>query len=174
MIRVVVGAAEAVVDDRTLVVRIAAAGAIAHHDEATITVAIADPDLSRAMTAGIAAAMSGGGEPPADHRAVRVRSRQALARRAASVPGAIAIVPVTVRNAKYLLEIVDGIRAAGAIGVQLVWNGADRARIERRVFAVLERARATPNDPPVVLATSDRPIAALRILVAHRSRKDTP
>jgi hypothetical protein len=52
-----------------------------------------------------------------------------------------------------------------------VWDGADppRAAVEHHVFAALERARATPGEPPVVLASSDQPVAALDFLVAARS-----
>jgi hypothetical protein len=108
---------------------------------------------------------------------VRLRSRKQLAEVASRLGGAIAIVPVTAKNARHLMALVDGIRAAGAIGVQLVWDGAapPRAEVERHVFAVLERARATPGEPPVVVAATEVPVTALELLVAHRSRrKDDP
>ena len=109
-------------------------------------------------------------EPELPVPTVRVRSRNGLARDAGRLGGAIAVVPVTARNARHLVALVDGSRAAGAIGVQLVWDGAEPARtaVEHHVFAALERARATPGEPPVVLAASDRPVAALRFLVARR------
>ena len=108
---------------------------------------------------------------PARIRTVRVRSRKRLARDAGRLGGSIAIVPVTARNARHLAVLIDGLRAAGALGVQLVWDGTDppRAAVEHHVFAALEHARATPGEPPVVLATSDQPVAALDFLVAHRS-----
>ena len=170
MIRVVVGSADAPPDERSLVVRIVAGAAVARDHEATIVVSIADPDLARAITDDVAAAIATVGEPGPALRTVRVRSRKAVARRSGPLPGAIAIVPVTARNATHLIAIVDGSRAAGALGVQLVWDGADRARLERRVFAVLEHARATPGNPPVVLSASERPSAALAILIVQRSR----
>jgi hypothetical protein len=118
-------------------------------------------------------------EPPAPVRTVRVRSRKGLARDAGQLGGAIAIVPVTPRNARHLIALVDGARAAGALGVQLVWDGVDppRATVEHRVFAALEHARATPGAPPVVLAACDRPAPALCFLIAHRTpykRRDEP
>jgi len=172
--------------DAALVVRVAPytpGGATPR--EASIGVAIADPSLAQAITAAVAAAIRDAGpdRAPADRaRTVRLRSRKRLACVAGQLAGAIAIVPVTARNARHLVALVDGIRAAGAAGVQLVWDGAvpPRAAVERHVFAVLERARATPNDPPVVLATSDLPVAALHLLVAHRppstpsTRRDEP
>jgi hypothetical protein len=102
---------------------------------------------------------------------VRVRSRKGLTRDAGRLGGAIAIVPVTARNARHLVALVHGARAAGAVGVQLVWDGADppRAAVEHHVFAALERVRATPGEPPVVLAATDQPVSALHFLVAHRS-----
>jgi len=141
--------------------------------EAKIGVAVADPALAQALTTSVAAAIQAAvaeSKPPEHTRTVRLRSRKRLAREAGQITGAIAIVPVTARNARHLVEFVDGIRAAGAIGVQLVWDGATppRATVERHVFAALERARATPNDPPVVLATSDQPASALHLLIAHR------
>jgi hypothetical protein len=176
--------------DAPLVVRVApytAGGGAAR--EAQVGIAIADPALAQAITAAVTAAVTaaicdaGPDRAPADRApTVRLRSRKRLARLAGRLTGAIAIVPVTARNARHLVALVDGIRAAGAAGVQLVWDGTQppRAAVERHVFAVLERARATPNDPPVVLATSDPPAAALHLLIAHRSpstpstRRDEP
>jgi hypothetical protein len=105
-------------------------------------------------------------------RTVRARSRKGLAREASRLGGAIAIVRVTARNARHLAALVAAARAAGALGVQLVWDGADppRAAIEHHVFAALEHARATPGEPPVVLAITDQPAAALRFLIAHRAQ----
>jgi len=156
-----------------------APGLGADEAEAQITVRIADPTLAAAVTERIAAALVAATgalarTAPDAARVIALRSRKALARRIEAVAGAIAIVPVTERNARHLLELVDAIRAAGALAVQLVWDGEapPRERVERPVFAVLERARATPLGPPVVLAADARPAAALRFLVAHGLRTD--
>jgi hypothetical protein len=173
VIRVAIGEAEVASED-ALVVRISDTARSTR--EATIAVCIADARLAAAVTHGIASAFERQPAVEAEYRTVQLRSRKSLARLGEARAGAeqtIVIVPVTERNARHLLELVDGIRAAGASGVQLVWDGTlpDRARVERHIFAVLERARATPNEPPVVLATSDRPVAALKLLVAHRSKR---
>jgi hypothetical protein len=162
----------------SLIVRVAPHGEPSPPGVASVAVAIADPERRRALTAAIADALTGAlhEAAPAVEAArrapiVRLRSRKRLARVSIRLGGAIAIVRVTARNAHHLVELVDGIRAAGASGVQLVWDGVapPRADVERHVFAVLERARATPSQPPVVLATSDRPACALHVLVAQRS-----
>ena len=146
---------------------------------AQIAVRIADPALAATITERIAAAITAAAAElaaaaPQGERAVTLRSRKALARRAAEIAGAVTVVPVTERNARHLVELVGGIRAAGALGVQLVWDGEapPRERVERHVFAVLEQARATPLGPPVVLATEARPAAALWILIAHGRRTE--
>jgi hypothetical protein len=105
---------------------------------------------------------------------VRLRSRRSIARDPARLAGAIAVVPVTARNARHLVALVDAARAAGAVGVQLAWDGGTppRADAERHVFAALERARATPGEPPVVLAAGEAPVSALHVLIAHRHRPE--
>ena len=159
-------------------------------DVAGIAVGVADPDRGRALMAAIARAVAdalrslAAATAPVERAPVVIlRSRKRLARDADRLAGAIAIVPVTARNARHLVALIDGLRAAGAIGIQLAWDGADparvdtRAKIERHVFAALEHARATPNQPPVVLSANDRPVTALHLLVAHRSPstpKDDP
>jgi hypothetical protein len=160
-------------DDDALRVRVGRPQA-PDHGEAQIAVQIADPALAAAVTERIAAALVAAtgalaSAAPDAARVIALRSRKALARRVEDVAGALAIVPVTERNARHLLELVDAIRAAGALAVQLVWDGEapPRERVEHHVFAVLERARATPLGPPVVLATDSRPAAALRFLVAN-------
>lgn len=144
-----------------------------------IAVRVADPVLARALAAAIAGAIAAAGEELAAAIAdverapvIRLRARKAVARDPARLAGAIAVVPVTARNARHLVALVDAIRAAGAIGVQLVWDGASppRADVERHVFAALERGRATPGEPPVVLAASEAPVSALHIVTAHRLR----
>jgi hypothetical protein len=77
-------------------------------------------------------------------------------------------VHVTRDTARALVHRVDELRAAGAVAIQLVWDGRDRARCERHVFAALERGRARPAEAPVVLADTAEPVAALGILLAHR------
>lgn len=168
--------------------------------EAAISVAIGDPVLAGALTDAVAAAVAAAvadsfaGARPSEIRTIAIRSRKALARVAGELAGAIAIVAVTARNARHLIALVDQLRAAGAAGIQLVWDGATppRAEVERHVFAVLEHARATPAAPPVVLAASPptappvvlaatssaspppapaaSPPAALLLLIAHRAR----
>jgi len=144
-----------------------------------VAVAVADPELARALTEAIAAALTdttaelaAATEAIAAAPVVRLRARKRLARDPGRVAGAIAIVPVTARNARHLVALIDGLRAAGALGIQLVWDGAapPRAEVERHVFAALERARETPGQPPVVLAVCDSPVPALRVLIAARAR----
>jgi hypothetical protein len=178
----------------SLTVHVAPHGEPSPPDVARIAIGVADPVLARALSTSIAGAIAGvfaatrgadaaigdaamaiGGDGPAP--TVRLRSRKRLAQVASRLGGAIAIVPVTAKNARHLVALVDGIRAAGAVGVQLVWDGAvpPRAEVERHVFAVLERARATPGEPPVVVAATEAPVTALELLIAHRSRrKDEP
>lgn len=149
--------------------------------EARVSVSIADPREARAMAAGVARAIAEAADRAiaacADRpRIVRVRTRARLARLGPErVAGAIAIVRVTDRGARRLAEIVAELRAAGVLGVQVVWDEDDaslrgvRAHVERHVFAALEAARAAPAGPPVVLARTEEPAAALRILAAHRT-----
>ena len=172
----------------SLVVRVApyTDRAPAGADVARIAIGVMDPDLAHALTAAVADAVAGVVNAAAAEIAhseaapvVRLRSRRAVARDPGRLAGAIAVVPVTARNARHLVALVDRVRAAGAIGVQLVWDGAapPRADVERHVFAALEHARATPGEPPVVLATADQPVTALHVLVAHRAastRRDGP
>jgi hypothetical protein len=138
---------------------------------AAIHVSIADPVLAGNVAAAIAAAIES--MPPLDVACplVHLRSRKRLAAIAAELLGAIAIVAVTERNGRHLVTLVDGIRAAGAAGIQLVWNGEPRG--ERHVFAALERARANPAAAPVVVATTGEPVPALLLLIAHRLRRNS-
>jgi hypothetical protein len=145
---------------------------------AVVRVAIADPALAEAVAEAIAGALAvdaGDGVPAVPSvPTLRVRSRRRLARLIAAsdgVRGAIAIVAVTARNARHLVELIDQLRAAGAAGIQLVWDGASppRVEVEAHVFAALERARAAPAASPVVLAADEAPAAALRFLVARRA-----
>jgi len=104
---------------------------------------------------------------PALAAAIEAELARALAV-APSPPCEVAIVRVARDNARTLVARVDELRAAGAVAIQLVWDGRDRGRIERHVFAALERGRANPAAAPVVLADTGEPVAALRILVANR------
>ncbi|MEO8699341.1 MAG: hypothetical protein ABI867_04830 [Kofleriaceae bacterium] len=133
-----------------------------------IPVVVKDPVLAAAITQAISAALAETAPVLAEPRLVGLKSRAGLARLLPELPGALAIVTVTPRNARHLVELADGLRAAGAAGIQLVWDGGDRARIERHVFAVLERARATPQLAPIILAATARPVPALLALIAYR------
>lgn len=137
-----------------------------------IEIAIADPELARAVSqATRAALMTASSLPRADLPVVRLRTERRLAELGARVVGAYAVVRVTATNLRRLPRLVERLRTEGAAGVQLVWDGAlpPRAAAEPAVFAVLERARATPAGPPVVLAASAVVADALRILASRRS-----
>lgn len=160
-------------DATSLVVRVAALEASERgrpvkrrSPEARIGLSIADARLRQALTRAMAEAVREAGSRSAPVRVIRVRTRKALARLGERLAGAIALVVVTERTRARLPDFVDAIRAAGVLGVQLVWDGRDpdRSRVERHVFAVLERARATPAGPPVVLATSDEPVETLLLM----------
>jgi hypothetical protein len=140
---------------------------------AQIGVSVRDEALARrlagAMTRAVQAAAAA---PPREIAVVRVRSRRGLDRLGTAVAGAIAVVTLTPRNLRRVGEIVERLRAAGVAGVQLVWDGREppREAAEARVFAILEQARATPDQAPVVLARGREPAFALRILVDRRRR----
>jgi hypothetical protein len=145
---------------------------------ASVVVSIADARLARATARAVEGALESalaGARDLDPPRLVRVRTLARLARLGADrVAGAVAIVRVTEKSARRLPAVVDAIRAAGARGVQIVWDGEapPRALAEPHVFAALERARATPSGPPVVLAKTDAPARALRILIAERERRN--
>jgi hypothetical protein len=138
-----------------------------------IGVSVRDKALARrlagAMTRAVQAAVA---TPPREIAVVRVRSRRGVDRLGTAVAGALAVVTVTARNRRWVGEIVERLRAGGVAGVQLVWDGLDppREAAEAPVFAILERARATPDQAPVVLARGREPVEALRILVDRRRR----
>jgi hypothetical protein len=125
--------------------------------------------LAGAMTRAVQAAVA---TPPREIAVVRVRSRRGLDRLGTVVAGALAVVTVTPRNLQRVGEIVERLRTGGVAGVQLVWDGLDppREAAEAPVFAILERARATPDQAPVVLARGREPVEARRILVDRRRR----
>jgi hypothetical protein len=133
--------------------------------DASIRIGIADPALASKVAAALSAALAAVEVPPLVHPTVLLRSRKRLAERLTELAGAIAIVGVTPRNARHLVEIIDRLRAAGVVGIQLVWDGAGH---DKHVFAALERARSQPAAAPVVLATTIEPAPALRLLVQGR------
>lgn len=135
-----------------------------------VQVSVRDPALARAIEAAIDAAVARIPAPSRIPPTVLVRSRKTAARRAAELPDAVAIVRVTDRNARHLVAIADAARAAGAAGIQLVWDGhaPPRAAIEPHVFAALEHARATPKLAPIVLAPTVELASALVVLIAQR------
>jgi len=147
--------------------------------ESTVNVSIADRALADTMADAITEALratTAAFELP-DPRVVRLRTRKRLASLGADrLRGAIVVVRVTETNGRRLPELVEAVRAAGALGVQLVWDGVTpaRDRVERHVFAVLERARSTPAGPPVVLAREVEPALALRILAEQRAKESDP
>jgi hypothetical protein len=145
--------------------------------EAAIVVRVRGARLRRTMARAIAEALRAAAErcPAPALRVVRVRTRRHATLLGDRLAGAVAIVVVSERGRRHLPALVDTIRAAGALGVQLVWDGRDpeRSKIERYLFDVLERARAMPSGPPVVLAKSTTVVETLRVLVgASRTRKE--
>ncbi|HRG98533.1 MAG TPA: hypothetical protein PLR99_19915 [Polyangiaceae bacterium] len=148
-----------------------------------VEVAVRDPALARRLERAIAtarrvaqraarAAVTG----TAGVRVVRLRTRRRLeALGRDGVEGALVVVRVTERGAPRVPALVADLRAQGAAGVQLVWDGVvpSRERAERHVFAALEAARATPKGPPVVVARSEEPAFVLRALVAKRRERTT-
>lgn len=136
--------------------------------DASIQIEVEDPVLGAAIATAVTAALAAIEVPSLSHPVVLLRSRKRLAERAAELAGAIAIVGVTPRNARHLVAITDQLRAAGVVGIQLVWDGGSH---ERWVFAALEHARSLPAAAPLVLATTVQPAPALRLLVAHRLRR---
>lgn len=105
---------------------------------------------------------------------VRLRTRRRFeALGAARIAGAIVVMRVTEKSARRLPALVDDVRAAGAAGVQIVWDGESPPRelVEEHVFAALEKARATPKGPPVVLAKSEEPARALRVLISGKRKE---
>jgi hypothetical protein len=139
-----------------------------------IRVSIADPRVAAVVTEAIERALASARAEarPVVPPIVRLRTQRRLERLGAErIEGKLAIVRVTATNARRLPDLVDRIRALRAAGVQLVWDPSpddDRAPLERYVFTVLEKARATPAGPPVVLARTCEPDAALSILIGHR------
>jgi hypothetical protein len=180
--RVIVGDGTAPLRSGELVVRIATgARARTGGGEANVLVSIANERLSRRVARAVAAAVRASSPPrgPAP-RVVRFRSRKRLAElesRAggdASITGSIVVIQLTQKNARYLEELVSRARACGPAGIQIVWDAVTppRARVEKYVFGVLERARGAPEKAPVVLAADRTPCESLLLLAARSNRKD--
>lgn len=118
--------------------------------------------LARAIEAAIARATPQP-SPPQHIRTIKSRKRAALPTPAAREAATIIVIPVTRRNARHLVTMLESIRFSGSPrGIQLVWDGVtDRDTIEPHVFAALEHARSTPKLAPVILAPNDTPTFAL-------------
>ena len=133
-----------------------------------VAISVAEASLARRLEVGLTRALrKRAARARSPLPSVRVGSRKAFEQLRDSVPGAVAVVPITRRNLPRLKELVAALRSAGALAVQLVWDGADpaRDRVEPKVFAILELARSTPAGPPVVLARREEVVDALRLLV---------
>jgi hypothetical protein len=175
MARVLTGGGRRAGEGGELVVWVGAAEAAAHPDRAEVRVSARSPLRARRLTFAVAGAL----RALAKHEApalpvLRVPSRKALARLGDRVAGALAVVPVSARNLRFAGEIVEALRAAGAAGVQVAWDGEEppRERAEAPIFALLERARSTPGKAPVVLSRDEEPAESLKILAgARRSAK---
>lgn len=133
---------------------------------ARVLVSAKDPAFAGALAAEIAAAMRDAAPIAPRVDVVRVRTRKrAASLTAEGVADKAVIVVVTARNTRWLSPIVDTVRSANPLGVQLVWDGSHG---RDRVFDVLERARATPHLSPVFLAKTDDPCFVLRAQVGKR------
>jgi hypothetical protein len=159
-------------DKRALIVAVGPVQEKAHAGVAEIGICVARSGLASKLEQAIARALgpvvSAPLPPPS---VVRVASRKTLDRLGALVFGRFAVVPITAKNLGRVGEIVEGLRRAGVSGVQLVWDGQSpsRAVAEPKVFAILERARATPSDPPVVLSSNAELVESLRILARREA-----
>jgi hypothetical protein len=141
--------------------------------DAFVKVAIADARLATIVENAIERAIEATrvAVPPFVPPIVRLRTQRRLDRLGGErIAGKLVIVRVTTTNARRLPDLVERIRALSPAGVELVWDPPpdERSRSERYIFAVLEKARATPAGPPVVVARSCEPDIALSILMGHR------
>jgi hypothetical protein len=142
-----------------------------------VQISVREPALARRLERAIASARRvaqraarAAAASTAEVPVVRLRTRRRLeALGPEAVAGALVVVRVTERGAPRVPALVADVRAQGAAGVQLVWDGVvpSRERAERHVFAALEAARATPKGPPVVVARIEEPAFVLRVLVAR-------
>lgn len=144
---------------------------------AEIEFSLRDPQQAQSLKRALHGALKEAVPAPLEHPPVlRVPSKEAIERLGAALVGTIAVVRVTQRNRRHLLGRVEALREAGVAGIQLVWDGQTppRESVEPWVFAVLEKARATPQGAPVVLAPSEAVVAALLILIDAQRRKAKP
>jgi hypothetical protein len=140
---------------------------IVRFERAEVEIVVANPQLASAISGGIRRAITDFAAPP-EYPVISLRTFRRL--ETAEVTGKLVVVRVTERGLRRLPSLVDAIRARGALGVQLVWDGEEppRGRAEPTIFRVLETARATKSAPPVVVAASRRPSLALRALIRSR------
>ena len=157
----------AVLDVRLVDARVDRSGRRTGRWEARVEVSATDGTLCDAVAAAIGAALRAAGPvPEPSARTVRVRTRKAArALGPEGLRGAIALVLVTEGNARRIPDIVEAVRAADPLGVQIVWDGTTPARAiaEPSIVAALERARATLG-PPVVLAPNEDVAFVFRFL----------
>jgi hypothetical protein len=99
--------------------------------------------------------------PPQRIRTIKSRKRAAIPIKGED--NTVVIIPVTRRNGRHLVTMLESIRFSGSPrGIQLVWDGVtDRELIEPHVFVALEHARSTPKLAPVILATNETPTFTL-------------
>ncbi len=144
---------------------------------ASVEVQVQGQELARALASAITVAVETTAIPSALEvplRIVRLRTRRRFdALGPDAIAGAVAVVRVTEGNARRLPALVEAIRAAGALGVQLLWDGESppRAKVEQPVFAVLEQARATRSGPPVFLARTGELAPVLRRAIVQRGQR---
>jgi hypothetical protein len=184
LVRGGVGAADAeaarATDAGALVVEVSSGGALAGAlPAAAIRVCTGDPALGDSIERAVAASLeaeiaaapgtlaagaAGGaaGRPtPRRRPVVRLMSRGKAER--ARVEGALAVVEVTARSARWLADIVEALERRGCAGVQLRWDGVSppRERVEGRLFSLLEARRGTAG-VPVLLSDELAPLEILR------------
>jgi hypothetical protein len=128
---------------------------------AEVEICVRDPALAAAIGEAVKAAIAA--EDPPERLVVVVREEGDVA----AVPGKLAVIGAD------QAALVDAVEAAGAAGIQLVWNGRPR-RLERVVFAVLEAWRGQKRRCPLMLAADGVPSLALRRAIARQGGADRP
>lgn len=145
--------------------------------EARIELSVSNPTLAAVIEKAIRATVGEVPEPPR-YPITRLRTFRRLASLMTEnrLAGRIAIVRVTEPGLRRLPALVEELRAKGALGVQLVWDGQAPARevAEPTVFAILEKARATKSGVPVMLAAERMPVLALRTAIATKAGAPCP
>lgn len=142
-----------------------------------IRMAIADEALGTALATALERTLAVSPVLDDARPVVRLRTRKRLETLGAERIGdAYVVVAVRADNARRLPSLVAAIRALRPAGVQIVWDGVSPPRedVEAFVFAALENARATPGEPPVVVAASRDVCFALRVLVRERESRARP